>query len=340
MRPSSKTPGKCLGTPAEGISVARTETFGVATYNIENYLDASSSKGRVKSAESKAKVRESIRAINPDVLALQEVGSVATLMEFRASLKAEGFDFPHWEHVTGSDADLHVAILSRFPFSARRAHTGDSFELGGHRFRVRRGFAEVDVQVNAGYQFTLFVAHLKSRNAVPDGDAAGLRLEEAKLLRAKIDARLAISAEAKIIVLGDFNDTEDSAAVKTIRGVGGGELFDTRPTEASNGTAAIPLPGIATQGAAWTTFYEGKDRYDRIDYVLISKALKADWVAAESHVLAIPGWKTASDHRPVVAVFKAGTGQRVGSCSEQRTRGEEGRGISQLFTAIEKRGGR
>ena len=183
-RRSLKTPDVYSDTPDYAAS-ARADAFRVATYNVENYLDATSPRGCVKSVESKAKVRESIRAINPDVLALQEVGSVDTLMELRDSLKAEGLDFPHCEHVTGSDADLHVAILSRFPFAARRPHTNDSFELNGQRFRVRRGFAEVDVQVNPGYQITLFAAHLKSRNAVPDGDAAGLRLGEAKLLRAR-----------------------------------------------------------------------------------------------------------------------------------------------------------
>jgi endonuclease/exonuclease/phosphatase family metal-dependent hydrolase len=176
-----------------GRTFAQAETFRVATYNVENYLDDTASRCCVKSAASKAKVRECIRALRPDVLALQEMGSVAALLELRAALKAEGLDFPHWEHVTGSDADVHVAILSRFPFSARRPHTGDSFELGGQRFRVRRGFAEVGVQVNPGCQFTLLAAHLKSKNEVPDGDAAGLRLEEAKLLRSKIDALLVLN---------------------------------------------------------------------------------------------------------------------------------------------------
>jgi endonuclease/exonuclease/phosphatase family metal-dependent hydrolase len=167
--------------------------FRVATFNVENYLDDTASRCCVKSAASKAKVRECIRALHPDVLALQEMGSVAALLELRAALQAEGLDFPLWQHVTGSDADVHLAILSRFPFSARRPHTDDSFELGGQRFRVRRGFAEVGVQVNPGCQFTLLAAHLKSKNEVPDGDAAGLRLEEAKLLRSKIDALLVLN---------------------------------------------------------------------------------------------------------------------------------------------------
>jgi len=286
-------------------TIARSKAFRVATYNVENYLDDTASRCCVKSVESKAKVRECLRALRPDVLALQEMGSVAALLELRAALQEEGLDFPHWEHISGSDANVHVAILSRFPFCARRPHTDDSFELGGRRFRVRRGFAEVDVQVNPGCQFTLLAAHLKSKNAVPDGDAAGLRLEEAKLLRSKIDARLANNAEAKLIVLGDFNDTEDSATLKTIRGSGAGELFDPQPT-AGNGADAELKPAATTQVGAWTAYWEEMDRYERIDYLLFSQALRAYWVAAESSVLAMPDWRTASDHRPVVAAFRIG----------------------------------
>jgi endonuclease/exonuclease/phosphatase family metal-dependent hydrolase len=288
-------------------SYSLAETFRVATYNVENYLDDTASRGCVKSAVSKAEVRECVRALNPDVLALQEMGRVAALMELRAALKAEGLDFPHWEHVTGSDANVHLAILSRFPFSARRPHTEDSFELGGQRFRVRRGFAEVDVLVNPGCQFTLLAAHLKSKNAVPEGDAAELRLEEAKLLRAKIDARLATNPVEKLIVLGDFNDTEDSVTMQTIRGTGAGELFDPRPSAGGSATANQQQT-ITGPSRAWTAYWEEMDRYERIDYLLFSQSLRADWVEAESHVLAMPDWKTASDHRPVVAAFRIRAG--------------------------------
>jgi hypothetical protein len=107
----------------EGKTFDLSKTFRVATYNVENYLDDTAPRCCVKSAASKAKVCECIRALRPDVLALQEIGSVAALLELRAALQAEGLDFPHWEHVIGSDANVHVAILSRFPFSARRPNT-------------------------------------------------------------------------------------------------------------------------------------------------------------------------------------------------------------------------
>src|SRR5437870_4455124 len=119
------------------------ETFRVATYNLENYLDQpTESRPHVKSEAAKAKIRESIRALKPDVLALQEMGSTNALLELRASLKREGLDYPYWEHVSGFDTNIHLALLSRIPFAARRPHTNEGFLLHGRRFQVSRGFAE------------------------------------------------------------------------------------------------------------------------------------------------------------------------------------------------------
>ena len=179
------------------VRVAGAETFRVATYNVENYLDQPTETRSAKLAAAKAKVRESILALKPDVLAVQEMGSTNALLELRDSLKAEGLDLPYWEHVTGFDTNIHVAILSRFPFAARHPHTNDSFLLSGRRFRVSRGFAEVDIQVNTNYSFTLIAAHLKSKRAVAQADEAEMRLEEAKLLREKIDACFAANPNAQ-----------------------------------------------------------------------------------------------------------------------------------------------
>src|SRR4051794_17522671 len=96
------------------------ETFRVATYNVESYLDEATSTRYVKSPEAKAKVRECLLALKPDVLALEEMGSTRALEELRGSLKAGALDFPFWEHVTGHDTNIHVALLSRFPITARR----------------------------------------------------------------------------------------------------------------------------------------------------------------------------------------------------------------------------
>lgn len=66
----------------------------MATYNVDTYLDQpTQSRPHVKSAEAKAKVCEIICALNPDVIALEEMGSTNALLELRASLRARGWIF-------------------------------------------------------------------------------------------------------------------------------------------------------------------------------------------------------------------------------------------------------
>lgn len=280
------------------------ETFRVATYNLEGYLDEATPSRPAKSPEARAKIRESIRALKPDVLALQEIGGVRALLELRDSLKGEGLKLPFWEHVSGADTNIYVAVLSRFPITARRPHTNDCFLLGGRRFRVSRGFAEVDIQVNSNYSITLITAHLKSRRPVPQADEADLRLEEAKLLRQAIDTRLAADPGANLVVLGDFNDSKDAASTKAIIGRGKHRLLDTRPAE-RNGDS-LPLPGgPEPRNVNWTHYYSKEDSFTRIDYLLLSPGMVKEWVANETYVLSLPNWGVASDHRPLVAAFEA-----------------------------------
>jgi endonuclease/exonuclease/phosphatase family metal-dependent hydrolase len=284
---------------------AGAETFRVATYNVENYLDEATQTRPAKSAEAKAKVRESILALKPDVLALEEMGATNALLELRDSLKAAGLDLPYWEHVTGADPAIHIAILSKFPFTARRSHTNDNFLLSGRRFRVRRGFSEVDVQVNTNYTLTVLAAHLKSKRPVPDADEAELRLEEAKLLREKVNACLAEDPNARLVVLGDLNDGKDSPSTKVIIGRGKQKLVDTRPAERNGDNVPNPNSARERRNVTWTHYYAKEDLYSRIDFILISPRLAREWVTNETYVLTIPNWGVGSDHRPIMATFEA-----------------------------------
>lgn len=293
-----------IAVAAAGLTQAA-DLVRVATYNLENYLDAPAGTRPLKTSEARAKIRESIRALKPDVLALQELGNLRVLHELRSALKAEGLDYPHWEFVTGWDTNIHVAVVSRFPITARRSHTNESFLLFGRRFRVNRGFAEVDIRVNDRYSFTLFTAHLKSRRPVAEADEAELREQEALILREKIDARLEKEPNANVIVLGDFNDTKDSRSTRAVIGRGRHALTDTRPAERNGDNQPNPTPRYDPRNIAWTHYYGKEDTYGRIDYILISRGMAREWNREETYVLALPNWGVGSDHRPITAAFVA-----------------------------------
>lgn len=281
-------------------------TFRVATYNLESYVEEVNSTRPLKSLEARAKIRENIRALKPDVIALQEVGSQVALEELRDSLRREGLEFPHIEYVRGFDTNVHVALLSRLPLTARRSHTNDSFLLNGRRFRVSRGIAEVDVQVGPQFSFTLLVAHLKSKRVVAAADEAEMRLEEAKVLREKVDALLASNPNALIVVAGDLNDTKDAASTRAVIGRGRSKLVDTRPAERNGDNLPSPNPAWEPRNITWTHYYGKEDSYSRIDYLLLSPAIARVWVPAETYVLASPNWGLGSDHRPLLATFEDG----------------------------------
>lgn len=278
------------------------DQFSVATYNVENYLDGPVPHRTVKSPVAKARVCDALLLLRPDVIAFQEMGSTNALRELRNSLLATGLDYQHWEHISGRDTNIHVAVLSRFPIVARRPHTNDSFLLNDRRFRVSRGFIELDIQVTPQFQFTLLAAHLKSKRPVPEADQAELREQEARLLREKIDTHLKAKPTTPLLVVGDFNDTREAKPVRTVIGRGRNALVDLRPEEATRTSPDAPLQRLGAN-VTWTYFYNREDAYSRFDYALANRALAARVVPEQTCVFALPWWREASDHRPVLVTF-------------------------------------
>ncbi len=284
---------------------AEVPAFTVATYNVENYLDVPKGTRAAKSQPSKDKVREAIKMLNADILAIQEMGSLEALDELQHSLRSEGLHYPHREFVRGWDTNIFVCVLSRFAFTARRPRTNESFLLNGRRLHVSRGFAEVDIRVNPSYEITLITAHLKSRRAAFQADESEWREQEALKLRSFIEARLASNPRANLVVLGDFNDTPDSRPLKALIGKGKTSLTDIRPSEMNGDSYADPESRYEPRRIAWTHFYAKEDTFSRIDYILVSRGMAAEWLKAGTRILTMPNWGLASDHRPIVATFAA-----------------------------------
>jgi endonuclease/exonuclease/phosphatase family metal-dependent hydrolase len=279
------------------------QIFRLATFNVENFLDAPSGTRRAKSPAAQARVRDCILALKPDVIALEEMGTTNALLDLQSNLKSSGLDLPFWDEVKGHDTNIHVAVLSRFPIVARRPRTNENFLLDGRRLFVSRGFADLDIQVNPRFAFTLIAAHLKSRRPSPIADEQEWRYEEAAALRRVIDERFAQDPAQNLAVVGDFNDLQDSKPVRAIMGLGGTRLFDTRPAERNGDSAASSDDGHASRRITWTHYYAKDDVFSRIDYILLGRGMKNRWIKEQTYVLATPNWGLASDHRPLVAAF-------------------------------------
>ena len=277
--------------------------FRIATYNVENYLLAPLNGRPEKSRASRAKVAETLVSMDADIVALQEIGGSPALDDLRDRLAKSGRPYPHFEIATGHDTNISVAVISRFPILARRTKTRLSYVLLGRRRFVNRPFVEIDLQPAPGYRLTLIAAHLKSQREVLNGDEAEIREQEAGLLRQLADARLKSNPKLNLVVLGDFNDNQDTRSIRTLIGRGNLALIDTRPAEHPLPFAATDRVGREVRSVTWTHHYAKEDTYSRLDYLLISRGLYHEWIREQSFVASIPDWGNASDHRPVVATF-------------------------------------
>ena len=99
------------------------DTFTVATFNVENYFLTKFGTRPVKPEISRSKVVEAIVSIQPDVLALQEMGRRAALVDLQKRLKVKGLEFPYYEWVTGPDLAIHLACLVNFRSPSIRTPT-------------------------------------------------------------------------------------------------------------------------------------------------------------------------------------------------------------------------
>lgn len=277
----------------------RAETLVLATYNVENYTLANRMTvdgyrpDYPKPEASKRALREAIRAIDADVLALQEMGGLPFLEELRRDLAGEGLVYPFVEILETSPEPRHVAILSRRPFALVERHANLGFRYLGGEESVKRGLLEVRMEV-AGAELGVFVAHLKSRftDRKEDPQSALRRAGEAEAVRDRILARYPDPATAAFVLVGDFNDGPASRPVRALSVRGRTEI-------------AQLLPVADSRDETWTHRYRKEDSYTRVDHIFVSPGLarvariKGDRATIHDG----PGVNEASDHRPVVVVL-------------------------------------
>jgi endonuclease/exonuclease/phosphatase family metal-dependent hydrolase len=276
-------------------SAILTSALTIATYNVENYLVADRMVEGVyrpaypKPEKEKAALRQVVGSIVPDILAVQEMGPPPFLEEFQRELRQAGQDYPYTALLEGADPDRHVAVLARVPFKEVRRHARVPINYLGEKDVVKRGVLEVVFATNEG-DFSLFVVHLKSRHTErkDDPESALQRLREAEAVRDLILSRYPDPAKGRYILCGDWNDTRNSKPVRALLKRGERELGEV-------------LAASDARGETWTHFYRREDSYSRIDYFLVSAALRAAVTDGRATICEGQG---GSDHRPVFVQLK------------------------------------
>lgn len=280
---------------------AGAESFKIMAYNVRNYFLKGGRFGSMKEAYSKAALRDMVNSVAPDALVLTEVGDQAALDDFQKILNDGGADYDFAKVVDGPDSSRHIGLLSRRAPKEFIAVTDLLYRVKPKKKGaspvvnpVSRGFLHAVFELGDGYRLHVLGAHLKSKVFHYRFNQSDMRRYEARLLRYYADEILKKEPAANILVVGDLNDTPDSAPLRFLRAGKRGNktgLLDIRPCD--------------DMGMAWTHWWHEQDSYSRIDYALSSAGLVPELIFNDCRVCHLPdSWVYASDHRPLVVALE------------------------------------
>ncbi|PWU07661.1 MAG: hypothetical protein C5B47_05800 [Verrucomicrobia bacterium] len=274
-----------IGITAICAASAQAVSCRIVTYNLKNYTTQESGPLGAKSPISLSAIETILGKLEPDVLAVCEMGSRADLSYLQRKLKKAGRDLRYTVWVDGPDSLRHLALLSRFPVERDNSRNSVTTRLPGHL--VKRGILDVTLRLEKDYALRLIGSHLKSQKP-GNIDPKEIRNAEAQSLALHIREILKSEPETNLLVFGDFNDRPSSTTLKT--------LLEAHPTS--------PLYDLAPadpQGLRWTYHFAKDDVYSRYDYLLAGVELIPEIV--EVGIAHYPSWNSASDHRPLYLVI-------------------------------------
>jgi endonuclease/exonuclease/phosphatase family metal-dependent hydrolase len=312
----------------------------IGTWNLENFFRPGGPSGPSDQAIYDAKLAAlaaTIRALSPDVLAVQEVGDPEALADLADALKDDGY-----AHDATADPDgrgIRVGLLSRLDLLD--VHQISAFPAGLRPIQVDdtdvsessmgRPALAAGVVTRTGTRVDLITCHLKSKLLTFPGGAFSTRDEA---LRARygvyaLNRRAAEAAtvrdaattllggkgkERAVIVLGDLNDEPQAATTQILSGPPGSEI-GTAGYDADDQGDGARLWNLAARIPAeqrYSRIYRGNK--ELIDHILVSHLVThhvadGDVTAGGSAPASIDDDprarrdSPASDHRPIVATI-------------------------------------
>ncbi|MDD5580113.1 MAG: endonuclease/exonuclease/phosphatase family protein [Methylobacter sp.] len=280
--------------------------FRVTTWNLENLFRSGHEFGPSTPEEYASKLHslaETILNLDPDVLAVQEVGGPAPFTDLVALLEER---YPHSVLSTHADPrGIRVGFLSKLiiedseeitTFPSTGLPKVSSLDGQGQFQEISsfgRGAPGIRVNPSPDQSVHLITAHLKSklltfrsasgqprftpRDENERAQAAGLallrRTAEAVALRAKANELLEGNKQNALIVLGDMNDVMNAATTQILLGPGGSEIGTRSFNQSDKGDDArlFNLAPLIPEERRFSRIYKGNK--ELIDHIFVSKEM-------------------------------------------------------------------
>jgi endonuclease/exonuclease/phosphatase family metal-dependent hydrolase len=192
------------------------------------------------------------------------LGVIEQLLE-----KVNGVPYAHVMVIDGNDdRGIDVGVMTRagYEITSIRSHVDDEDQVGTI---FSRDCPEYAITTPTGARLVNLVNHLKSKGFGLTDDSNKKRKRQANQVK-KIYERLIASGEQNIVVLGDFNDTPDSAQLRPL-------LKQTDLKDIST------QPGVHERRPAGHVQERHQEREDRLPAHLASTLRQCDWGRSLPH---------------------------------------------------------
>lgn len=262
----------------------------LATFNVRNLFDGvddpyyADETTVAKPREELSRIAKTIRDMDADAVGLQEVESRGYLQRFNDVFLSDlGYEVVHY---SGNDQrGSGLALLTRIPVGKVTSHRHRKFRNRlGEWTRFSRDLLCIELLPPDRKSFEVWITHLKSKR----GGAAETepqRQAEAAQIRQIAVERLALDAAARIVLMGDFNDTRDSRPIQSL-------LKDNR------------FVGFFDQVPQDVVTYNLPPYQAMIDFLFLSPQASRELVDGSYRIYEQSLEQSGSDHNPVIAEFE------------------------------------
>jgi endonuclease/exonuclease/phosphatase family metal-dependent hydrolase len=231
---------------------------GVAANGVKDW-DGSIQFKRAKFTETtRINTAKVLKALNADVQCLVEVENRETIGSFNSDMLGTK-KFPYNILIDGNDPrGIDVGLLSRYPIKNIRTHIFDKEKPTSKSFIFSRDCLEIELGLANGKSLYVLCNHFKSKGYSASQSTADARRKlQANAVKKILQDNYDLKTDM-VVVMGDFNDTPDSAPLQT--------LLNTQ-----NLTDVLKLKFGNDIEKTYTYFFKKKLQ---IDYLLVSKPLK------------------------------------------------------------------